>query len=54
MMGELRQQVPEVYDAALKQMQVADLDKVPANVRQMVYKSAQMAVTEANKEADNG
>jgi len=54
MMGELRQQAPEAYDAALKEMQVADLDKVPANVRQMVYKSAQMAVTEANKEADNG
>ena len=54
MMGELRQQAPEAYDAALKEMQVADLDKVPANVRQTVYKSAQMAVTEANKEADNG
>lgn len=54
MMGELRQQAPEAYDAALKEMQVSDLDKVPANVRQMVYKSAQMAVTEANKEADNG
>lgn len=54
MMGELRQQAPEAYDAALKEMQVTDLDKVPANVRQMVYKSAQMAVTEANKEADNG
>lgn len=54
MMGELRQQAPEAYDAALNEMQVADLDKVPANVRQMVYKSAQMAVTEANKEADNG
>lgn len=54
MMGELRQQAHEAYDAALKEMQVTDLDKVPANVRQMVYKSAQMAVTEANKEADNG
>ena len=54
MMGELREQAPEAYDAALKEMQVTDLDKVPANVRQMVYKSAQMAVTEANKEADNG
>lgn len=54
MMGELRQQAPEAYDAALEEMKVADLDKVPANVRQMVYKSAQMAVTEANKEADNG
>lgn len=54
MMGELRQQAPEAYDAALKEMQVTDLDKVPATVRQMVYKSAQMAVTEANKEADNG
>lgn len=54
MMGELRQQAPEAYDAALKEMQVTDLDKVPANVRQKVYKSAQTAVTEANKEADNG
>lgn len=61
MMGVLEQKAPEAYAQALKGMNIADLDKVQPNMRQIVYKSAQQAVTAAeaneqfdNKEAKNG
>ena len=61
MMGELEAQAPEAYAQALKAMNIDSLDKVQPNMRQIVYKSAQQAVTaeEANEqfnndEADNG
>lgn len=61
MMGELEQQAPEAYASALKAMNIKDLDKVQPNMRQIVYKAAQQAVTapannnnENEQEADNG
>lgn len=60
MMGELEAQAPEAYAQALKAMNIDSLDKVQPNMRQIVYKSAQQAVTAAeanehnNEEADNG
>ena len=61
MMGELEAKAPEAYAQALKAMNIDSLDKVQPNMRQIVYKSAQQAVTaeEANEqfngeEADNG
>lgn len=61
MMGELEQKAPEAYAQALKAMNIDSLDNVHPNMRQIVYKSAQQAVTaaEANEqfhdeEADNG